>query len=145
MDNNSIQIFSRADAVYLSASFCEMVNSQSCDCDSIVIRSGDNFVVLNYKNINNDGCIDWKSLPSFDKNEYPYEVNLSDNVFIFDKFSYTDKGLIDGIRFSANDAFLFIFGSEHNLILTISRLDLFEEIKTDFPEAEASLKIISHE
>ncbi len=143
MDNNLIESFSPIQAIYISKSFCEMMNSQSCDCDSIVIRSGDKFIVLNYRSYNDDGYIEWENLSSFDANAYPYEVDLGDNVFRFDRVSYSDEGFIEGIRFTANDVFLFIFGSEHNLILTMSKYDLFEDIKMAFPETEAILKITS--
>lgn len=144
MNNKLIESFSPIQAIYLSESFCEMINSQSCDCDSIVIRSGDKFIILNYRTFNNEGYIERKPLLYFNANTYPYEVDLSDNVFKFDKISYSDEGFIEGIRFTATNVFLFILGSEHNLILTMSKYDLFEDIGMDFPETEAILKIRSH-
>lgn len=143
MDNNLIENFSPIDAIYLSKSFCEMMNSQSCDCDSIVIKSSDKFILLNYFSRDDDGYIEWENLFSFDADAYPYEVNLSNNVFKFDRVSYSEEGFVEGVRFTANDVFLFIFGYKHNLILTMSKYDLFEDIKMEFPETEAILKISS--
>jgi hypothetical protein len=143
MDNNLIENFSPIDAIYLSKSFCEMMTSQSCDCDSIVIKSGDKYILLNYFNRDDDGYIEWDNLPSFDTDTYPYEINLSNNVFKFDRVSYSENGFVEGVRFTADDVFLFIFGSEHNLILTMSKYDLFEDIKMDLPKTEAVLQIIS--
>ena len=144
MDNKLIESFSPIQAVYLSKSFCEMMNSQSCDCDSLIIKSEDKFIILHYYNRDDDGYIEWESISSFDVNAYPYEVDLGNNVFRFDKVDYSKEGFVEGVRFTANNVFLFVFGSEHNLILTISKYDLFEDIKMDFPETEATLKIISH-
>ncbi len=143
MDNNLIESFSPIQAIYISKSFFEMMNPQSCDCDSLVIRSGDKFILLNYCSHDDNGYIEWENLSSFDANAYPYEVDLGDNVFRFDRVNYSNEGFVEGVRFTANDVFLFIFGSEHNLILTMSKYDLFEDIKMDFPETEAILKIIS--
>ncbi len=143
MDNDLIESFSPIQAIYISKSFCEMMNSQSCDCDSLVIRSGDKIILLNYYNHDDDGYIEWESISSFDANAYPYEVDLGDNAFRFDRVNYFKEGFVEGVRFTANDVFLFIFGSEHNLILTMSKYNLFEDIKMDFPETEAILKITS--
>ena len=119
------------------------MTSQSCDCDSLVIRSGDKLILLNYYNHEDDGYIEWKSISSFDANSYPYEVELGDNVFGFDRVNYSKAGFVEGVRFSADGVFLFIFGSEHNLILTISKYDLFEDIKMELLNTEAALQIIS--
>lgn len=143
MDNNLIEIFSPIDAIYLSESFCEMMNSQSCDCDSLVIKCRNEFILLNYINRGDNGYIEWESLFPFDANAYPYEVKITDKIFKFDRVSYSEEGFVEGVRFSADGVFLFIFGSKHNLILTISKYDLFEDVKMDFPETEAVLQIIS--
>ena len=76
MDNNLIENFSPIDAIYLSKSFCEIMNSQSCDCDSLIIKSEDKFIILHYYNRDDDGYIEWESISSFDVNTYPYEVDL---------------------------------------------------------------------
>lgn len=47
-----------------------------------------------------------------------------------------NKGLVDGIRFRSEKMFLFIFSLEHNLVLTLSTYDLFDESDTDFPSEE---------
>ena len=54
-----------------------------------------------------------------------------------------ENGMIDGIRFTGDEAFMFVFALENNLVLTMSKLDLFGEIEMDYPEKEAKLIIKS--
>ena len=55
--------------------------------------------------------------------------------------SYLENGMIDGIRFAAEDVFLLVFALENNLVITMSKLDLLEDIEMDYPEQEAKLII----
>ena len=80
MDKNLIEKFSPIDAIYLSKSFCEMMTSQSCDCDSIVIKSGDKYILLNYFNRDDDGYIEWDNLPSFDTDTYQIRLGLHEQI-----------------------------------------------------------------
>jgi hypothetical protein len=49
--------------------------------------------------------------------------------------------MIEGIRFVADGVFLFIFALENNLVMTMSKYDIFEELEMDFPEQEAVLVV----
>ena len=129
MDKALLEQLSPIQAIYISKSFCELMNTQSCDCDSIIVKSNNHFLHITYHPCDEDGYIVWKPLTCFNAEEYPYEVHLEDNLFIFDRINYTDNNLVEGICFSANDIYLFMFGSDDCLILTMSKLDLFGDKK----------------
>ena len=140
---NIINVLDKIDKIYISNSFLAMMNDQSCDCDEVIIKSGDNYIKLTSQAVGEDGKIIFEECMSFKKNEYPYEVDLKGQRFRFDKFSYLENGMIDGIRFTGDEAFMFVFALENNLVLTMSKLDLFGEIEMDYPEKEAKLIIKS--
>lgn len=129
------------DKIYISDSFLAMMNDQSCDCDEVIIKNGDDCIKLTSQAMGGDGKIVFEECMSFEKNEYPYEVDLKGQRFRFDKFSYLENGMIDGIRFAAEDVFLFAFALENNLVITMSKLDLLGDIEMDYPEQEAKLII----
>ena len=131
--------------IRLSASFCEKVNDQSCDCDSIILSGDQGTAYLTYRASGEDGCIEINPVTPYNELDYPYFVNLELREFQLDEICYYDDGSIEGIRFRADDTFLFIFGSEYNLILTMSKYDLFETIDMDFPKNEASLCLFRRE
>ena len=85
--------------------------------------------------------IEINTIANYAQSQFLYEVDISKDNFKFDKFCFLENGLIDGIRFCADGVFLFIFALEHNLVLTKSKYDLFEEIEMILPETEAVLKI----
>lgn len=127
--------------VRLSASFCEQVNDQSCDCDSIILSGEHGAVYLTYHTFGEDGYIETQPANICNTLDYPFWVNLENREFQFDEMCLHGDGSIEGIRFRADDTFLFVFGSEYNLILTMSKYDLFKTIDVRFPEKEASLYI----
>ena len=142
MEKDAGNVFSTIQAVYISKSFFERMTSQSCDCDSVIIQTEGKYILVNYVNHNGDGYIEWEETEHFEAQDFPYEVDLQSKIFSFDCISYSENGWIDGIRFSAADIYLFVFGSEHNLIVTMSKCDLFEDvITTDLPKTEAVLLI----
>lgn len=135
-------MISSIDAIYISNSFFEMMNEQSCDCDEIVIKCGDKCILLTSEAVGENGRIVFNEAASFDETRYPYEIKLEGVQFVFDKSRYLENGMIEGVRFVADGVFLFIFASEHNLILTMSKYDLFDETEMDFSEKEAMLTIV---
>ena len=141
---NIITLLGVIDKIYISDSFFDMVNEQSCDCDEVIIQSGDDCIKLTCQAVGEDGEIVLKKCMSFEKNEYSYEVDLKGQSFRFDKFSYLENGMIDGIRFSTEEVFLFVFALENHLVITMSKLDLFGDIEMDYPEHEAVLRIIKN-
>ena len=137
-----INLLGVIDKIYISDSFFAMMNEQSCDCDEVIIKSGKIYVKLTGQAVGEDGKIVFEKSTLFEKDKYPYEVDLNGKGFKFDKLSYLENGMIDGIRFATDEIFLFVFAMEHSLVLTMSKLDLFEKIETDYPEQEATLTII---
>lgn len=127
--------------VRLSASFCEKVNDQSCDCDSIILSGDQGTAYLTYHTFDEDSYIEINSVKSYNDLDYPFFVDLENRKFRFDEMCFYDDGSVEGIRFCADDTFLFVFASEYSLILTMSKYDLFESISMDFPEKEASLRM----
>jgi hypothetical protein len=138
---NATKLLSNVDSIYISEKFFEMVNEQSCDCDEIVIKNGDKYILLTSHTSGEDGYIEIDTVANYAQSQFPYEVDISKENFNFDKFCFLENGLIDGIRFCADGVFLFIFALEHNLVLTKSKYDLFEEIEMILPETEVTLKI----
>ena len=128
--------------VRLSASFCEQINDQSCDCDSIILSGDHETIYLTYHAAGEDGYIEIKPANTCNLLNHPLFVDLENKAFCFDEMCCHDDGSISGIRFRADDTFLFVFGSEYNLILTMSKYDLFESIDMNFFEKEATLRIL---
>ena len=142
MNDTSIKsIIGKVDNIFISNAFFAMMNDQSCDCDEIIIKSNGNYIRLISEVVGEDGYIVLKCETSHDNNKYTYEVDLNGLIFTFDKCIYLTNGVIEGLRFTSDGVFLFIFASEHNLVLTMSKLDLFEEIDMHYPENEAVLVI----
>ena len=126
----------RIDELYISDKFCDQVTCQSCDCEEILIKSGDSFYLVSHRFEDDDGYIEIKCVDGFNNNDFTYTVKLPDDIFYFDRIQNTDKGLVDGIRFRSGKMFLFIFSLEHNLVLTQTTCDLFDESDTDLPSEE---------
>ena len=126
----------RVDELYISDKFCDQVTCQSCDCEEILIKSGDSFYLVSHRFEDDDGYIEIKCEDGLNNNDFTYMVKLPDDNFYFDRIQNTDKGLVDGIRFRSEKMFLFIFSLEHNLVLTLSTYDLFDESDADFPSEE---------
>ena len=126
----------RIDELYISDKFCDQVTRQSCDCEEILIKSGDSFYLVSHQFKDDDGYIEIKCVDGFNHDDFTYMVKLPDDIFCFDRIQNTDKGLIDGIRFRSEKSFLFIFALEDNLVLTQATYDLFDEIETELPSEE---------
>lgn len=142
-NNEHIQsLLNRIDSLLISDKFFSKMTEQSCDCDEIIVKSGEKYVKLTSKPLGEDACIAFEEVGPAEADNYPYAADLDRIDFFFDKTVGLDCGKIEGVRFSADGVFLFIFASEHNLILTMSKYDLFEEIEMDFPEEEATLSIV---
>ncbi len=127
--------------LYISQeTFCQ-VNSQSCDCLEIIVDTGEKLIYFEHNKYMEDGCIEFDELSSFNKEAYKYQVDLSNYTFKLDKIKYHEDGFVEAIRYKCEEVFLFIFASKDNLIITMSKYDLFEEIQMDFPKTEAILEI----
>lgn len=139
---NATELLSNIDSIYISEKFFEMINEQSCDCDEIVIKNGDKYILLTSHPLGEDEYIEISMVDNFEQSHFPYEVDITKENFKFDKFCFLENRLIEGIRFCAEGVFLFVFALEHNLVLTKSKYDLFEETEMGFPETEEELKIL---
>ena len=121
------------DELYISDKFFDMVTAQSCDCEEFLIKSGELSCLLSHRTKDGEGYIEIKRVDDFNDNDFAYIVEFGDKPFKFDKILTLDNGCIDGISFSSEKSFLFIFALEYNLVLTRSNCDLFDETGTDIP------------
>ena len=126
----------RIDELYISDKGFDMVTAQSCDCEKILLKSGESSYLISHRSKDGDGYIEIKSIDDFDLKDFTYKVHLGDAAYKFDKIQVLDNGHIDGIRFRSENVFIFIFALEYNLVLTLSTYDLFDEIDTDLPSEE---------
>ena len=124
------------DELYISDKFFDMVTAQSCDCEEILIKSGNLSYLISHRVRGSDGYIEIKCVDDFDPKDFAYTVQLGDGTFKFDKILTLDDGCIDGIRFRSGKSFLFIFALEDNLVLTQTNYDLFGELDTDIPRED---------
>ena len=136
------ELLSNIDSLYMSDKFFELISQSSCDCDEIVIRNGDDCILLTSHPLGEDGYLKFDLLSNYDQDRFIYEVDMGSEHYRFDKFCFLDNELIEGIRFRSGDIFLFVFALEHNLVLTKSKYDIFEELETDLPDIEETLRII---
>ena len=121
------------DALYISDKFFDMVTAQSCDCEEILIKSGNLSYLLSHRVKGSDGYIEIKCVDDFNPMDFAYTVQLGDATFKFEKILTLDNGCVDGIRFRSGKTFLFIFTLEDNLVLTLTTYDLFCETDTNIP------------
>ena len=126
----------RIDELYISDKGFDMVTAQSCDCEEILIKSGDSFYLVSHRFKDDDGYIEIKCVDDFDHKNFPYVVQFDDIAFNFERAQTLDNGYIDGIRFRSEKSFLFIFALEDNLVLTQTTRDLFDEKDADLPLEE---------
>ena len=126
----------RIDELYISDKGFDMVTAQSCDCEEILLKSGESSYLISHRIKDGDGYIEIKSIDDFNLKDFTYKVHFGDATYKFDKIQTLDNGHIDGIRFCFEKMFLFIFSLEHNLVLTLSTCDLFDESDTDLPSQE---------
>ena len=124
------------DELYISDNFFDMVTAQSCDCEEILIKSGNLSYLISHRIKDGDGYIEIKSTDDFNLEDFTYKVHLGEATYKFDKIQTLDNGRIDGIRFRSENVFMFIFALEYNLVLTLSTCDLFDESDTDLPSQE---------
>lgn len=136
------ELLSDIESLHMSDKFFEMISQSSCDCDEMVIKNGDKYILLTSHPLGEDRYLEINLLSNYDQDRFNYEVNMESEHYRFDKFCFLDNELIEGIRFRSGDIFLFVFALEHNLVLTKSKYDIFEELETDLPDIEETLRII---
>lgn len=113
--------------------FCG-ISHQSCDFGEAVFEYKDKMYFFEHEHSGEDGSINIGSLSSFNPEVYRHIVKPADGEIIrFEKIVYSENGDIEGIAFRWGDTWLFVFTSEHNLILTRSSFDLSDD--GGWPEA----------
>jgi len=125
--------------IYLSKSDFQAITSQSCDTSKLVVDLGDKLILCEHGEYEDLGHIRCKEIKELDRAEFSVCADIGDAEFTFDKMIFHDNGLLDAIRYNSAEVGLYIFASEHNAILTLSRCDLFDEDPELFEE-EAELK-----
>ena len=124
------------DGLYVSDKGFDMVTAQSCDCEKILIKSGELSYLISHRSEDGEGYIEIKCVDDFEPKDFPYVVQFGDVAFNFERAQTLDNGYVDGIRFRSEKSFLFIFALEDNLVLTQATYDLFDEIETELPSEE---------
>ena len=113
--------------IYISNYDYWHITTQSCDCQKIIVDTGDKFVLFEHQKFEDNGCIIFDLVEDFDKNEFIYKVDFGKEQYTYNEARCFDNGFVDGIKFVCNDVYLFIFASEYNLIFTKTRDDLFDD------------------
>ena len=119
--------------LYISDKFCDLVTVQSCDCEEILLKSGELSYLISHRTKDGEGYIEITCADDFSIKDFSHMVEFGDETFKINKILTLDNGYIDGIRFRSENTFLFIFALENNLVLTQSNCDLFDETGTDVP------------
>ena len=136
--NDLQQIFSREiqDVLFLNNDSFWKVNSQSCDCDSALIKMKDCDALIYLEC--EDGVLVLKEVQSFDLDTFNLKHTPPEDTHIsFVSAQFNEKG-IEGLKFKYGDRYIFFFAEEDWLIITISRCDIFEEDDTPIPDYDDS-------
>ena len=78
LDNETTQktaeLLSSIDYLYISNKFFEMTSQSSCDCDEIVIKNGNQCILLTSHSFGEDGYLETKELTDYEQNKFIYYV-----------------------------------------------------------------------
>ena len=120
------------------------INEQSCDCQSVLIRTAHERIRVTYQA--NSSCeseaLVFTMASEQDEADFAYRVELDGEPAYLEKIAFTEEGSIEGLKFRMENGFLFLFASTHNLIVTRSIFDLIDDTDSDFPAKEATLKLV---
>ena len=121
--------------------FCG-ISHQSCDFEEAIFEYKNKMYFFEHERSGEDGAINIGSLSSFNPEVYKHVVKPADGETIrFEKIVYSENGDIEGVAFRWGDTWLFVFTSEHNLILTRSSFDLSDD--GGWPEAPVEPALFS--
>jgi hypothetical protein len=105
-----------------------LVNDQSCDSNSAILKMNGKMVFVTH----NDETISLEEISSYNPELYCHVIKPSKGErIVFRKVLYNDSGVVEGLEFGWGTRYLFIFASEHNLIITKSVVDLHGNITWD--------------
>lgn len=113
--------------IYISSEGFWHITCQSCDCQKIIVDTGEKLFLFKYQKFEDAGCITFDEISDFDKKEFIYKVDLENEKYKYSEISYFDNGFVNAVKFVGENVYLFIFSSEYNLILTKSKDDMFDE------------------
>ena len=103
-------------------------NNQSCDVSEAMLVYKDKFIRISHEEADDIGAIGFERWTAFNPRMYRYVVKPKTGKPIqFIKIFYEDDGSIAGLKMRIDDRYLFVFVSEHDLIITKSSFDLLEE------------------
>ncbi len=118
----------------------EQFNQQSCDCGEVLIVMKDRILTAEHENFGEGGEIGFDELMGFSEEIYNLRIiPAQGQKFEFVKVRYAEDGSVDGVKYRFGDRYVFIFASEHDLIVTKSVIDLFEEEDTPIPVSDPSV------
>ena len=86
---SAVELLSNIDSIYIYEKFIEIVTEQSCDCDEIVIKNGDKYILLTSHTSGEDGYIEIDTVANYEQSQFPYEVDISKENFKFDNFAFS--------------------------------------------------------
>ena len=91
----------------------------SCDCRDILIQTEKQEILLEQAHKGEEDVIYFGNPHIIDRDQFTWKVLPEANApIVFDKALYTESGLLEGLRFRFGETYLFIFGGEHELIMT---------------------------
>ena len=121
----------------------EQYNRQSCECYTVMIVYEDRIIEAEHTENGENGAISVNTIGLYNQEMYDLRINApADGNFELLKILYAEDGTVDGLKYRYGDRYLFVFASEHNLIVTKSLCDLTEEDDTPVPETEDSVLFV---
>ena len=121
-------------AIHISDDCFMSISHQSCDFMEAIFEYAGKLYHFEHEECGEDGVINIGRCSSFNPQMYKHIVRPEAGSKIrFEKIIYSEDGRIDGIAFRWDDTWLFVYTSEHNLILTRSSFDLSDD--NGYPEA----------
>ena len=127
IDSNLKKNITQIKNIYISNCDYWHITPQSCDCQRIIVDTGEKFILFKHQMLEDTGCIIFDQVEAFDKNEFIYKVDFGKEQYTYNETACFDNGFIDGIKFVCDGMYLFIFASEYNLILLKTVNDMFDE------------------
>lgn len=113
----------------------ECLNAQSCDCYELIVVTEKGMICMRSVSAVEIG---FDELTSFSSEDYSLKILPPKNGdWKFLGAKYNDAGLTYAIKYQYGDRFLFIFASQHNLIVTKAIVDLLDS--DDIPERDDSI------
>lgn len=101
----------------------------SCDCENILIQTEKQEILLEQAHQGDDDIIYFGNPHGLDKEHFTLKILPDDNTpIVYEQSLYLENGTVEGLCFRFGDSRLFVFGGEHELVLTKGTVedDVFE-------------------